>query len=70
MVNALREGREPLHSIEQDLHLLEVIEACDKSAREGRVIPVRSRFPALDLRLAESGERHHLHDHTRPVDEQ
>ena len=69
LVNALGEGRAPLHCIEQDLHLLETIEACDRSVREKRAVPVHSRFPILDLRMTEGGDRHHLHDHTRPSDE-
>jgi len=70
MVNALREKRQPLHSLEQDLHLLEVIEATTRAAREKRAIAVQSRFHPLDLGLQERQDRHHLHDHTRPADEQ
>lgn len=70
MVNALREQRQPLHSTEQDIHLLEVIEASSIAAREKRAITVQSRFHSLDLRLQERRDRHHLHDHTRPADEQ
>jgi len=70
MVNALREDREPLHSIEQDIHLLDVIEATAKAAREKRAIAVQTRFRPIDLRLNERQDRHHLHDHTRPADEQ
>ena len=70
MVNALREDRAPLHCIEQDLHLLEIVEVCDKSAREKRAVPVHSRFPVLALQMTERVDRHHLHDHTRPSDEQ
>ena len=70
MVNALHEERQPLHSLEHDLHLLEVIEASAKAAKEKRAIAVQSRFPALDLQLEERQDRHHLHDHTRPPDEQ
>ncbi len=70
MVNALREKRQPLHSLEHDMHLLEVIEASTKAAREKRAIAVQSRFRSLDLRLEEHKDRHHLHDHTRPADEQ
>jgi predicted dehydrogenase len=70
MVYALREGRPPLHNIDHDLHLLEVIEASAAAAREKRAIPVHSRFAPLDLRLEERQDRHHLHDHTRPADEQ
>lgn len=70
MVNALREKRQPLHSLEHDLHLLEVIEASSKAAKEKRAVAVQSRFAPLDLRLEEGQDRHHLHDHTRPADEQ
>ena len=70
MVNALAEGREPLHSLEQDIHLLEVIEASTTAAQEKRAIAVQSRFRPVDFRLQERQDRHHLHDHTRPADEQ
>ena len=70
MVGALNEHREPLHSLDHDLHLLEIIEATSKAAGEKRAIPVQSRFCPLDLRIDERPERHHLHDHTRPADEQ
>jgi predicted dehydrogenase len=70
MVNALRENRQPLHSLDHDLHLLEVIEASARAALEKRAVLVQSRFRMLDLRLEERQDRHHLHDHTRPVNEQ
>jgi len=67
---ALREGRRPLHDNGHDLHLLEIIECCSISSREGRFVPVKSRFPALDLHPAATAGPQHLHDHTRPSDEQ
>ena len=70
MVNAIREQRRPVHSLEHDIHLLEVIEACTQAAREKRCVAVHSRFQPLDLRLEEPQDRQHLHDHTRPADEQ
>ena len=70
MVRALIEDREPMHCPDHDLHLLEVIEASSKAARENRAISIKSRFRPLDLRIDEGQERHHLHDHTRPADEQ
>jgi predicted dehydrogenase len=70
MVRALNEDRQPLHSLDHDLHLLEIIEASNKAAREKRAIAVQSRFSPLDLRIEETQDRHHLHDHTRPADEQ
>jgi len=70
MVTALREERPPLHNLDHDIHLLEVIEASGKAAVEKRAIAVQSRFEPLDLHLQERQDRHHLHDHTRPPDEQ
>lgn len=70
MVHAVQEKREPLHNLEHDIHLLEVIEASAKAAKEKRAIAVQSSFKPLDLRLEERQDRHHLHDHTRPADEQ
>jgi predicted dehydrogenase len=70
-VTALFEGRQPLAEITHDLHLLEVIEAAASSANEGRWIAVSSRFREFDLSLREHRrDLHHLHDHTRPADEQ
>ena len=70
-VNALYEKREPLTEITHDLHLLEVIDAAQHSAEEGRWIRVKSDFRDLDLGLDEDRRAmHHLHDHTRPADEQ
>lgn len=70
-VMALLEGRQPLAEITHDLHLIEVIEAAAASAREGRWMRITSRFRELDLSLREHRrDLHHLHDHTRPPDEQ
>jgi predicted dehydrogenase len=70
IVHALAEKRQPLHNLEHDLHLLEVIEASTKAAKEKRAVAVQSRFHPIDLRMEERQDRHHLHDHTRPADEQ
>ena len=40
MVTALQQKREPLHSIEQDIHLLEVIESSVQAAGEKKAIAV------------------------------
>jgi len=70
-VMALFDGRQPLAEITHDLHLLEVIEAAAASAKVGRWIAIASRFRELDLTLREHRrDLHHLHDHTRPADEQ
>jgi predicted dehydrogenase len=71
VVTAMFEGRQPLAEITHDLHLLEVIEAAAISARKGQWARVASRFRELDLRLEKHRrDLHHLHDHTRPADEQ
>jgi predicted dehydrogenase len=73
LVMALREGRAPLADLDHDVHLIEVIEAAARAARERRAVAVASRFGRLDLRpeeFQEPADIHHLHDHTRPADEQ
>jgi len=70
MVTALQEKREPLHNLDHDIHLLEIIEASAQAARGKRAIAVQSRFLPLNLYVEEWQGRHHLHDHTRPADEQ
>jgi predicted dehydrogenase len=71
IVMALRENRPPLSNLSQDLHLLDVIEAARKAARESRAVSVESRFEPVDLSLPEATtQRHHVHDHTRPEEEQ
>jgi predicted dehydrogenase len=69
-VEAVHEARSPLAHPEQDLHLLEVVDAARVSARERRPVEVTSRHEIPDLRLVVDVERHHLHDHTRPFDQQ
>lgn len=69
-VLALREGRPPLQELEQDLHLLDVVEAARRAVTERRAVEVASRFPDLDLTLEPPTGLEHVHDHTRPLDEQ
>jgi predicted dehydrogenase len=69
-VVSLAEDRPPLAHPDHDLHLLEVIDAARISAREGRAVEVKSRHEIADLRLEVDVERHHLHDHTRPFEQQ
>jgi predicted dehydrogenase len=70
MVNALQEKRQPLQNLAHDVHLLEIIEASAKAAKANSAVTIKSRFAPLDLRFEERHERHHLHDHTRPANEQ
>jgi predicted dehydrogenase len=73
LVIALGEGRPPLADLAHDIHLLEIIEAARRAARERTAVKVASRFRPLDLRsegLKALHARHHVHDHTRPEDEQ
>ena len=72
-VLAMWEDRAPLTDLTHDLHLLEIVEAARRAVRERTAVPIVSRFRALDLRLEDmkaQRQRLHLHDHTRPEDEQ
>lgn len=69
-VAAVREERAPLQELQQDLHLLDVIEAARDSIRTRASAAVESRFSELDLTLEPPSGLQHVHDHTRPPDEQ
>jgi predicted dehydrogenase len=69
-VTALHERRPALQALEQDLHLLDVIDAARESVRSRTSVPVASRFPDLDLTYELPTGLEHVHDHTRPLDEQ
>ena len=69
-VVAITEGRAPLTDAHHDLHLLDVIDAARVSAAEHRPVDLASTFGRLDLAVELGAARHHLHDHTRPADEQ
>jgi predicted dehydrogenase len=69
-VLALREGRPPLMSHEHDLHVLEILEAARVAAATRREVPVGSTFGPLALDLEPPSGLEHVHDHTRPLDEQ
>jgi predicted dehydrogenase len=69
-VLALREGRPPLQELAQDLHLLDLVDAARRAVRGRAAVRVESRFPDLDLTFEQPAELHHVHDHTRPLDEQ
>jgi predicted dehydrogenase len=71
-VMAIQSGRAPLDEPALDVHLHEVIAAATRAARDGVAVEVASRFPALEalrLEAAPSGGGH-VHDRTRPADEQ
>jgi predicted dehydrogenase len=69
-VSALQDGRPPLADPDLDVHVLDIIRAAGAAAREGAAVPVSSRFAApAFLRLEERAGRH-VHDRTRPADEQ
>src|SRR5262245_50748563 len=50
LVMAVRQDRPPLANLEQDLHLLDVVEAA-RVAASGHAVNVASRFGQIDLRL-------------------
>lgn len=70
VLSSIRDGRPPLASLEHDLHLLDVIAAARESVANRASVSVDSSFAALDLRLELPSRIEHLHDHTRPSDEQ
>jgi predicted dehydrogenase len=70
-VESLLTGRPPLDNPELDLHLIEVIAAAGAGATSGGPVPVHSHFePWTALRLEQDAPGHHVHDRTRPVEEQ
>jgi predicted dehydrogenase len=69
-VVSLREERPPLADLAHDLHLLDVIEAARRSVSDGAWARVDSRFAPLDLTFRPPANVEHIHDHTRPLDEQ
>jgi len=72
-VMALWENRAPLADIDQDIHLLEVIEGARRAAKERAAVTITSRFQPLAVapQNPDTGpSRLHVHDHTRAEDEQ
>jgi predicted dehydrogenase len=72
-VLALSEDRAPLADIGQDIHILELIEAAHEAAVNRVAVCVTSRFQPLERGWREFGGQPahaHVHDHTRPEDEQ
>jgi predicted dehydrogenase len=70
-VLAVHGERPPLNNPELDIHLIDVIVACGLSAAEARSVSVSSRFePWMELRPERDRLGRHVHDRTRPADEQ
>jgi predicted dehydrogenase len=71
-VSAVRSGRPPLAEPALDVHLIELISVARSAASEGRSQATETRFPSFDaLRLsAPAADGSHVHDRTRPADEQ
>ena len=69
-VSALHGGRPPLAAPAIDVHVLDVIAAAGRAARDGTAVEVASRFePFTALRLHDRPGAH-VHDRTRPAEEQ
>lgn len=70
-VAALQTGRAPLTNPALDVHLIELIAAAGRSAESGGAVRAESGFEQwTELRLEEPAPGHHVHDRTRPADEQ
>jgi predicted dehydrogenase len=69
LIQAVSAGRRPLADADHDLHLLDVIDAARRSAATGAPVAVDSSFRGLDLTV-ELDVHGHLHDHTRPAEDQ
>jgi predicted dehydrogenase len=54
LATGLQENRSPLASGAHAAHIVDILEACDKSAREHCPIEIESEFPAPDLKEATS----------------
>jgi predicted dehydrogenase len=70
LVQAIRQDRAARCSESWDLHLIEILESARTSIAERRPVRVESTFRLPELRLEQTRELHHLHDHTRSPDEQ
>jgi predicted dehydrogenase len=69
LVVALVEGRTPRADRAHTLHVLELIDAATRAATDGGTVAVASRPAPADLRIdLDAGV--HVHDRTRPPDEQ
>jgi predicted dehydrogenase len=71
LISAIHQSRQPLATIEQDVHLLDVLDAAQTAVRERAAVRVTSTFEPVNLRLdvADFSDAH-VHDPTRPPDEQ
>jgi predicted dehydrogenase len=70
-VEALRSGRWDVFSLDHDVHVLDVVEACRRSAAgDGTMVAVTSAFDDLHLAYDAPDDSTHIHDHTRPPGEQ
>lgn len=69
-VAALQEGRPPAGDPAHDLHLLEILDATDRALRSGGTIKTVTRFTPQIADQTVPSARTHLHDRTRPPDEQ
>jgi predicted dehydrogenase len=70
-VEALRSGRRGAFSLDHDVHVLDVVDACRRSAAaDGAMVAVTSGFDEIQLTDVAPDTGTHVHDHTRPPDEQ
>ena len=68
---ALRSGRWAAFSLDDDVHILDAADACRRSAAaDGAMVTVTSGLEDLQLPDVATVAGTHVHDHTRPPDEQ
>ncbi|HEX7862427.1 MAG TPA: Gfo/Idh/MocA family oxidoreductase [Verrucomicrobiae bacterium] len=65
LVDCVRSGREPVVTLAHARHVLEVMLAAQRSAKEGRRIEVTSRFELPRFEVREGEAAHLMHDRTR-----
>jgi predicted dehydrogenase len=74
LVGSIRAGRAPQSDLAQDLHLIDVLDAAEKSRRRRAPVAVRATWEAPAHPGVRVGSLRRLlrpvHDHTRPSDEQ
>jgi len=66
LIACLRTGRKPGVTPEHALHVLEILIRAGESGRDGRALPLETRFEALEIEEPQAmGSAHRVHDRSR-----